>query len=383
MTNKEADCLAKIPTELLGKEVELKRIDSELREYFAADTGIARASLINLAVYSESVDRVNRNTQIIQELTREHACRALLIVSQPEGEMEARAWVQAHCNIDSSGGKAVCSEQVSFLLCGSSADMVRNIVFAHLDADLPLIFWWQGELSEVFEERLFSRIGRLIVDSRDWVDPAVQFLRLATAAKEAEATYILHDIAYTQSNQLREAVALCFADPAALGQVTALEKVEITYSAGQRMTVVWLMAWLANRLRAELNPALSDRESYVFESGMARQQVLKIGLTEIGEAGMADTDLPDATAAPAPAILQVSLLAAAGGARFDIVRSDDGQGSGFWHLRRSIPNCAETTELWPIRSSGKVGLVGEILMRAGQNRMMIELLPQVRALLRV
>ncbi|MFK5923238.1 MAG: glucose-6-phosphate dehydrogenase assembly protein OpcA [Verrucomicrobiota bacterium] len=377
MTNKEAGCLVKIPTELLGKEVAVKRIDSELREYFAADTGIARASLINLAVYSESVEKVNRNTEIIQELTREHACRALLIVSQPEGEMAVRAWVQAHCNIDSSGGKAVCSEQVSFLLCGSSADMVRNIVFAHLDADLPLIFWWQGELSEVFEERLFSRIGRLIVDSRDWVDPAVQFLRLASAAQEGEATYILHDIAYTQSNQLREAVALCFDDPAALAQVSALEKVEISYRAGQRMTAVWLVAWLANRLRAELNPAVSDGESYVFESGMGRQQVLKVGLTEQTEAELSEAEMPGS------AILKVSLLAAEGGARFDIVRSDDGQGSGFWHLRRSIPGCAETSELWPIRSFGDVGLVGEILMRAGQNRMMIELLSQVRSLLTV
>lgn len=375
MVNKKSENLAKIPTDLLGKEVPVKRIDSELREYFAADTGIARASLINLAIYSESVERMSRNTEIIQELTREHACRALLIVSQPEGEMEVRSWVQAHCNIDNSGGKAVCSEQVSFLLGGSSSDLVRNIVFAHLDADLPLVFWWQGELSQAFEERLFSSISRLVVDSRDWADPAVQFSRLASAAREEEASYVLHDIAYTQSNQLREAVVLCFDDSAALEQINFLEKLEITYTTGQRMTVIWLVAWLTNRLKLELNPGLSDTETFVFDSSSGSPRAVKICLTE------SVAQIKDAPTAPA--ILKVTLMAAEDRAHFVMQRSDDGQGAGFWHLKRSIPGGVETSDLWPIRSFGDVGLVGEILMRAGSNRMMIELLPQVRALLTV
>ncbi len=370
---KEADCLAKIDTESLGKEVPVKRIDSELREFFASDTGIARASLMNLAIYSESVDRVARNTELIQELTREHACRALLIVSQPGGERAVHSWVQAHCNIGSGGEKAVCSEQVSFLLCGSSADMVRNIVFAHLDADLPLIFWWQGELSEVFEERLYSRIGRLIVDSRQWADPAAQFLRLSMAAQSDGAEYIVHDLAFTQSNQLREAVALCFDEPAALGEVDALSKAEICYSSGHRMTAVWLTAWLANRLNMELRPGQSSGDVYTFERSSGRNEVFQISLEE-------DVD-PEATDCKTPPIVRVNLSAGEHGGRFDIIRSDDGQGEAYWSLKRAIPGRAQTSDLWPIRSFGDVGLVGEILMRAGRNRMMDELLPQVRALL--
>lgn len=369
---KEAGCLANINTDLLGKEVPVKQIDSELREFFASDTGIARASLMNLAIYSESVDRVERNTGIIQELTREHACRALLIVSQPEGEREVRSWVQAHCNIGSGGEKAVCSEQVSFLLCGSSADLVRNIVFAHLDADLPLIFWWQGELSEVFEERLYSRINRLIVDSRQWADPAAQFLRLAMAVQSDGADYVTHDLAFTQSNQLREAVALCFDEPVALEQVETLSKAEICYSSGHRMTAVWLVAWLANRLKLELKPGQSSEELYAFECSGGRNEGFQISLEE---KDVAEEECKT------PPIVRVTLLAGEEGGRFDIIRSDDGQGDVFWSLKRAIPGRPESSDLWPIRSFGDVGLVGEILMRAGSNRMMEELLPQVRALL--
>lgn len=373
--NKEAGCLAKIDIESLGKEVPVKQIDSELREIFASDTGIARASLMNLAIYSESVDQVGRNTEIIQELTREHACRALLIVSQPEGDREVRSWVQAHCNIGSGGEKAVCSEQVSFLLCGSSANLVRNIVFAHLDADLPLIYWWQGELSEVFEERLYSRIDRLIVDSRQWADPAAQFLRLAMATQSDGAEYIVHDLAFTQSNQLREAVALCFDEPAALGEVAALSKAEICYSRGHRMTAIWLIAWLANRLNLEFKPGRSSEDVYIFERHGGRSEVFQVSLEE-NEAAEAVDD-------KTPAIVRVALSAGEEGGRFDIIRSDDGQGDVYWRLKRAIPGRAQTSDLWPIRSFGDVGLVNEILMRAGRNRMMDELLPQVRSLMTI
>ena len=68
------------------------------------------------------------------------------------------------------------------------------------------------------------------------------------------------------------------------------------------------------------------------------------------------------------------------GARFDIIRSGDG-GGAFWSLKRAIPGRPGTSDLWPIRGFGDVGLVNEILMRAGRNRMMNELLPLLRALL--
>ena len=219
---KEVDCLAEIDTDSLGKEVSVDQIDAELHEIFTSDTGISRASLINLAIYSETVEQIAQNTRLIQDLTGEQACRSLLIVSQPEGGQRVRSWVQAHCNIGGSGEKTVCSEQISFLLCGGSANLVRNVVFAHLDADLPLIFWWQGELSDVFADRLYSRIDRLVVDRRDWRDPATQFLRLMSDSRESCAAYVIHAMAFNQSNQLREAVAVCLASPMDQSDVNAL-----------------------------------------------------------------------------------------------------------------------------------------------------------------
>lgn len=372
---KEAGCLATINTDSLGKEVPVAQIDGELHEFFASDTGISRASLINLAIYSETVDRIDQNTRLIQELTREHACRSLLIVSQPGGDRKVRSWVQAHCNIGSEGEKAVCSEQISFLLCGGSADLVRNVVFAHLDADLPLIFWWQGELSEIFENRLYSRIDRLIVDSRDWADPATQFLRLVDAAQENGSGYVVHDMAFTQSNQLREAVAVCFDNPVAQAEVKALSKAEIHFVAGHRMAAVWLVAWLANRLKLALSPDRSSGDCFVFEHSSGRNGAFQICLNE--------SELPKDGDDQSPPISGLTLHVGKNGGHFDIVRSDDGQGNGFWRLDRVLPEQPANHKLRPARRFGTAHLLSEILMRAGKNRMMGELLPQIRALLTI
>lgn len=373
--SKEAGCLAKINTDSLGKEVPVARIDAGLHEFFASDTGVSRASLVNLAIYSETVDKMGENTKLIQELTREQACRSLLIVSQPGGDRKVRSWVQAHCNIGSGGQTTVCSEQISFLLCGSSADLVRNVVFAHLDADLPLIFWWQGELSEIFEKRLYSRIDRLIVDSRDWADPATQFLRLVDAAQENGSDYVMHDMAFTQSNQLREAVAVCFGSPVAQAKVKALSKAEISFAAGHRMAAIWLVAWFANRLELALNPGQSSGGCFVFERQSGRNGTFQICLNETG--------LPGDTEHQPPPISGVTLRAGKDGGRFDIVSSEDGQGNRFWRLQRLLPDQPTSHKLLPARKFDKVHLLSEILMRAGKNRTMGTLLPQIRALLSV
>ena len=60
--------------------VEIGQIDRELKKLW--ETGgekMTRASLINLAVYSEAKDSLGANTQIVAQITEDHACRAIVI----------------------------------------------------------------------------------------------------------------------------------------------------------------------------------------------------------------------------------------------------------------------------------------------------------------
>src|SRR5207249_3408166 len=91
----------------LGLAVEIGKIDKELKKLWEQSAGaMTRASLINLAVYSEAPDSLARNTQLISQITQSHACRAIVIGAHPtEKENRVEAWISAHCHISRAGNK--------------------------------------------------------------------------------------------------------------------------------------------------------------------------------------------------------------------------------------------------------------------------------------
>jgi len=128
----------------LGQPVEIGSIDGELKKLWEADEANTNASLMNLIVYTEESGQLLKNSEMVQELTRENACRAVLIeMERAAEESEALAWITAHCHL-AHGKKSICCEQVAIMLRGYSLGRLRNTAFAHLNSDLPLVFWWQG-----------------------------------------------------------------------------------------------------------------------------------------------------------------------------------------------------------------------------------------------
>src|SRR3954466_774709 len=114
------------PTESysLGEPVELNAIARELKKLWQEGEGaMARASLINLALYSEAAGSLERNTQMIARITEDHACRALVIGANPKSkENKVEAWINAHCHVTRAGSKQICSEQISFSIEGPCLD---------------------------------------------------------------------------------------------------------------------------------------------------------------------------------------------------------------------------------------------------------------------
>ena len=219
-------------------------IDKELRKFWEQDEARTNASLMNLVVYSEKPGALLENSAIIRNLTREHACRAILVeIDRAEPLPSIRAWITAHCHL-AHGRKSVCCEQIAFYLTGIVTGRFRNTVFAHLNSDLPLVFWWQGELSDILTERLVSVMDRLIVDSSSWADPAASFRRIEEAS-QINTDLILQDHAWTRTWQFRIGVASIFDDPAAQRALPEIDSVEITYHPAHRNSCLQLLAWLA------------------------------------------------------------------------------------------------------------------------------------------
>ena len=244
------ETLAPPPQLSAGMPVEIGKIDRELKKLWdQSDGAMTRASLINLAVYSEAPGSLPLNTAAIAEITEDHACRAIVIGAEPNApEHGVEAWISAHCHVTGAGSKQICSEQLSFLLKGASENLLRSIVFSHLDSDLPLYLWWQGEFPETMDPQLWAWVDRLIYDSQVWHDVPAQIGRIETAQCEAKQRVVLCDLNWTRLVHVRLALAQFFDHPRSHRHLSEIQSLEIDHAPGFRSTAVLLAGWLAAQL---------------------------------------------------------------------------------------------------------------------------------------
>lgn len=255
----------------LGEEVPLRDIDRSLKRLWESNAAMSRASMMNFAICSEHPDTLQANTEVIREVTREHACRALLVAVEPALDAPwVRSWITAHCQLGDGGHKSVCSEQVSFLIHGCGQNLLANTIFAHVDSDLPLTLWWQGEFSSNWEPHLYTEIDRLVIDSSEWEEPMAQLDILQRARAHPASTFSVNDLTWTRVLYLRMALAACFDDPAALALLPDVDTVEITCSAGHTLAGHMFAAWAAHRAGWQFARAGTEPQTFEFTTAGGR-----------------------------------------------------------------------------------------------------------------
>jgi len=342
--------MAQSITELTqGMPVEIGKIDRELKRLWAEGAGAAtRASLINFAVYCEGAATMQESTEVISEITREHACRAILIGIDPDTtHAPVQAWILAHCHLSRAGAKQVCCEQITFLLGNDGLPLIPNIVFSHLDSDLPLILWWRGEFPAESEDQLWTWVDRLVFDSQTWSHVPSQFALLRTTIEPASPRMALCDLNWTRSLYLRQAVAQIFDSPEYLAELAALNAVEIVHAPGARSTALLLSGWLAAQLRWTLQGA----DGAVVNFKDAAGAVVTVTLRE--EAGRA--------------LGSVRLTAGETG-----ILVAHHEGSGFLHADIRLPGNRESHYLMPGGKDDTVSLLNDELMSGGRHKVYLK-----------
>jgi len=242
-----------------GLPVEIGRIDKELgRLWESSDNTKTRASLLNLVIYTEKPESLDSNTELISTIASQHAFRAILILADPLAAVSgARAWISAHCHLAGKGGRQICSEQITFRLDGESASSLPNIVFSHLDSDLPLCFWSQAEFREPLDEQLWTWVDRLIFDSATWKHPAAQFAMTRKILSLTDGGMVLCDLNWTRLLRWRLAMANVFDHPAALACLPGITSLRIECASGERVKALLLLGWLSVQLGWKLQHLLS------------------------------------------------------------------------------------------------------------------------------
>src|SRR5437660_7459841 len=343
----------------LGLPVEVSKIDQELKKLWQESEGAAaRASIMNLAVYSEESGSLNSNTQLMAKITENHACRAIVIEADCRAkENSVDAWISAHCHVSHVGSKQVCSEQISFLLKGGCTTLLPNIVFSHLDSDLPFYLWWQEEFREPMDPQLWAWVDRVIYDSQVWNDFRAQKRLVESAQEEAKQRIVLCDLNWTRLDNVRFALAQFFDHPASHHHFAKIRKLRIDFAPGFRSTAVLFAGWLSAQFNWRADRAKSSHElRFISSSG----RKLDVELHErpgepIGEVALATPEVEFLVAhAKCGDLLEVS---------------------------RGNPGEKRTPQLMPAAKNDPVSLMSEELMRGGPHHVYLHAVNRVRDLL--
>src|SRR5881275_1826199 len=343
----------------LGLSVAIDRIDRELKKLWSEGEGaMTRASLMNLAVYSEEPGSLTRNTQLLARITENHACRGIVIGAGPQSRDDRiEAWISAHCHVGGAGTKQVCSEQISFLLEGGMVKLLPSIVFSQLDSDLPLYLWWQSEFAEPMDPQLWSWIDRLIYDSQSWRDFNAQMRLVEMAQREAKQRIVLCDLNWTRLVHFRLAFAQFFDHPGSHHHFREIKNGSIIFGNGFRSTAILFVGWLGAQLGWEIR---SEKNVQEIELENSDGETVRIQLQEKGDAPIA------------------SFTAQSGEIEFRVILASCGD---LLEVGRGKLGEPLSRQVLPSAENDPVKLMSEELMRGGPHHVYLRAVEKVRALL--
>ena len=343
----------------LGAPVEIGKIEQELKKLWQEGEGaMTRASLMNLAVYSEKPGSLNNNTQLMARITENHACRAIVIEADcSDGDDQVSAWISAHCHMSSVGSKQVCSEQISFLLKGGFTTQLPSIVLSNLDSDLPLCLWWQEEFRDPMDPQLWTWVDRLIYDSHGWSDFRSQTRLLELIQKEANQRIVLCDLNWTRLDNLRFALAQFFDHPASHHRLAKISKLRIDFAPGCRSTAILFVGWLGAQLNWQIEEVKSPYEWRFI--GASKRCI--------------DVNLHESDGQPVHKIMLASA-----DVEFRVNYADCGD---LLEVSRMQNNETRHPQLMPAGNNDPVGLISEELLRGGPHRVYLNALNCIRDLL--
>jgi glucose-6-phosphate dehydrogenase-like protein OpcA len=231
----------------LRENVTIRQIEQELGRLRDAATAPGQAPNLRTSVMTHIAwvpERwVDAATDTLAGMGERHPSRTILLFPSPDDPRdELDGEVDLRCFVRAGEQGQVCSEVVVIRLCGPRAEAPASVVTPLLIPDLPVFLRWRGEPDFDGEplEELTGVADRLVLDSNEWSDCDVSFVRLP----EVFDRVVVSDIAWAKVQPWREACASLWPG------IAESESVRV---AGPRGEALLLWGWLRSRLRRELD----------------------------------------------------------------------------------------------------------------------------------
>jgi glucose-6-phosphate dehydrogenase assembly protein OpcA len=224
------------------------------------DGAVTRAALWNVVAHTPSPQMHSNAAETLAQASITLPQRTIVIRSEPEKAPELASWVSANCHLV-GGRKQVCSEEIAIVAGGDRIHHIAPLVNALLLPDMPVAFWWVGDLPnelEEYVETLLEPADRLIFDSCHF-DRAADFALIERITKRTAT--MPADLNWVRLEEWRLATAGIFDGAASRARLRHMRKVQIRAVAGSNafggsaealLYVAWLQAQLGRNIDFDL-----------------------------------------------------------------------------------------------------------------------------------
>ena len=241
-TSPVREFLAGVPVAVdpLRIERELAALWKPASEAEGGEGAVVRACLSNLVVHVSGADELGHVASLLEEISRHHPNRTLLLSVDPRGSAprveenaagvehggRLRASVTALCHSPAPGVAPVCSEQIRLLASSDDADLLAGAVAPLLVPDLPVYLWWTGERLTAPRRHLGRLAEALVVDSRRCRDGIAALSAVRGLVEGCGAADVI-DLSWRSLERWRQTVAEVFEEPALRAALSRLQCIEL------------------------------------------------------------------------------------------------------------------------------------------------------------
>ncbi|MGZ3715497.1 MAG: glucose-6-phosphate dehydrogenase assembly protein OpcA [Ktedonobacterales bacterium] len=218
-----------------------------------AGHGIARNSVLTLAVITQSITEAQLILDAVHTLNSQHPSRAIIVSADPnQPGQEMRAHVATYV------GKSAASygEDIVIEVQRDAVRHLPGVVLPLIVSGLPSVLWWTGEPPWGTEllEALIDGSDRFVVDTSEVTHVEKTFISLADIMRRKLARCAVSDISWTSQSPWRDMLAQFFDPPEMRPYLDGIERVTIEYAAGEEdaptnsAQAYLFSGWLASRL---------------------------------------------------------------------------------------------------------------------------------------
>ena len=240
-----------------GGRMSVEQIEHELGALRMNEDGTLglRASVLNLIVVTDE-DSAADVTRSVSNIAGRYPSRAILLISDPQGENNVDVQVAAFCSVRGGSGAQVCAEQVTIHAEGPPAEHLETLAGPLLVSDLPVFLWYPGPFTTDSPEfaGMASLADRIILDPAAAGDCARSLPEIAALLDEDEDSAV-GDLQWVQLSPWRSLVSELFSSPERTGELERLRKVEILYAPDGECRALLFTGWLASALGWRLEGA--------------------------------------------------------------------------------------------------------------------------------